>query len=411
MSLSDCTIADHEFWGLPLETREQAFALLRAQPEPQFYQEVPFGTIPPGPGFYAFVKHADVVEASRRPDVWRSEPSAISIPDLPVEFNDFFGSLINMDDPRHARLRRIVSRGFTPRMLKQLEDNVQQSAVTIVDELLEKGPCDFVTEVAAKLPLKIICDMMGIPEKYHQSVFENSNIVLAGVDPDLLGDDFDEITVKLLTAGGELAGILSELADDRRKSPGDDLTSALVNANVDGESLTDQEVGSFFVLLAVAGNETTRNAISHALKLFTDFPEQRKLLLEDMEERLPGAVEEIVRYASPVIWMRRTAAEDVEMNGFSYKAGDKALLYYGSANRDETVFERPDEFDILRKPNPHVGFGGPGPHFCLGAHLARREITVMLRELLTRVPQITAGEPDRLYSSFINGIKRLPCDF
>jgi cytochrome P450 len=202
----------------------------------------------------------------------------------------------------------------------------------------------------------------------------------------------------------------------RRAAASDDLPSdlvtALVTANVDGEKLTDQELGSFFILLLVAGSETTRNAISHGLKLLTDKPDQRSLLLEDFDARIGPAVAEIVRLATPVIQFRRTLTRDFELNGFPLKTGDKVLLFYNSANRDEAVFDRPDEFDITREDNPHVGFGGPGPHFCLGSHLARREMTVMFRELLTRLPEIqSTGEPDRLRSNFINGIKHMDCEF
>ena len=205
---------------------------------------------------------------------------------------------------------------------------------------------------------------------------------------------------------------MTSLGQQRAGKPADDLISALVSANIDGERLTTAELASFFILLVVAGNETTRNALSHALVLLTDFPDQRELLLADVNGRLEGAVEEIVRYASPVMFMRRTVTRDYHMNGHDYREGDKALLFYWSANRDETVFTDPALFDVTRSPNPHVGFGAPGPHFCLGAHLARREITVMLRELLTRVPDVRAtAPPDRLLSSFINGIKHVDCDF
>jgi cytochrome P450 len=320
--------------------------------------------------------------------------------------------MINMDDPRHARLRRIVSRAFTPRTIKKFEDDVQRTAEQIVDGLLDRGPCDFVTEVAARLPLKIICEMMGVPGEHFQMVLDNTNIILSGADPEFIGDNFDDAAIKILTAGGELGQLVQDLATERMKQPADDLVSALVTANLDGEALTFSELASFFILLVVAGNETTRNAISHALTLFTDFPEQRALLLGDFEARIGGAVEEIVRYTSPVIFMRRTLTRDHKLGDHQYREGDKVVLFYWAANRDETVFADPGRFDILRNPNPHVGFGGPGPHFCLGAHLARREITVMLRELLGRVPDIrAAGEPDRLLSSFINGIKHLPCEF
>jgi cytochrome P450 len=288
---------------------------------------------------------------------------------------------------------------------------VRRAAATIVDDLLVTGPCDFVSHVSARLPLKIICDMMGIPDHRYDMVLANTNIILSGSDPEFLSEDLDVAVAQILTAGQELADLVTGLAAARAQDPRDDLVSALVTANIDGESLTSTELASFFILLVVAGNETTRTALSHALLLLTDFPDQRALLLADLEGRLEAAVEEVVRHASPVIFMRRTLTRDHSMNGQDYRAGDKVVLFYYSANRDEAMFADPERFDITRSPNPHLGFGGAGPHFCLGAHLARRELTVMLRELLTRVPDITAGQPDRLLSSFVNGIKRLPCQF
>jgi methyl-branched lipid omega-hydroxylase len=411
MTAAAIDLSDTAFWGQPLADRAAAFARLRAQDRPRFYAEpvVPFGD--KGPGYYALVRHADVVEASRHADVFCSGRGATNIVDLPADFNEYFGSMINMDDPRHARLRRIVSRAFSPRLIAKFEDDVRRAAVAIVDDLLVTGPCDFVPNVAARLPLKIICDMMGIPGEAYEMVLANSNIILSGSDPEFLSQDLDEAVMQILGAGQALAELVTGLAADRVRAPAHDLVSALVTANIDGEQLTSAELASFFILLVVAGNETTRTALSHALMLFTEFPVQRALLLADFENRVEGAVEEIVRYASPVLFMRRTLTRDYTMNGQDYREGDKAVLYYYSANRDEAVFADPGRFDITRSPNPHVGFGAAGPHFCLGAHLARRELTVMLRELLTRVPDITAGEPDRLLSSFVNGIKRLPCQF
>ncbi len=407
----DINLSDMEFWGLPYAERRAAFARLRSLAAPPFFPEpeTPFGE--PGPGYYALVRHADVTEASRHPAVFSSAKGATSIPDLPAEFNEYFGSMINMDDPRHARLRRIVSRAFTPRMIKKFEDDVQQVAAAIVDDLLAAGPGDFVEQVAARLPLTIICRMMGIPDSSYDLVLRNTNTILSGFDPDFVSEDMNEAVGQILTAGGELAGLVTDLAAHRAEHPADDLVTALASANIDGEQLTSAELASFFILLVVAGNETTRNAISHALVLLTDNPDQRRLLVADFEGRIGAAVEELVRWASPVIFMRRTVTRDYTMNGHKYHEGDKTVLFYWSANRDETVFTEPDRFDITRSPNPHVGFGGAGPHFCLGAHLARREITVMLRELLTRVPAIrAAAPPDMLLSSFINGIKHLPCD-
>ncbi len=411
MTVAGIDLSDNTFWGLPLADRAAAFAQLRAQGRPPFFAEpeTPFSEV--GPGYYALVRHADIVEASRHPDVFSSAKGATSIPDLPVEFNEYFGSMINMDAPRHARLRRIVSRAFSPRVVAKFEDDVRVAAATIVDDLLATGPCDFVSHVAARLPLKIICDMMGIPDDQYEMVLANTNIILSGADPEFMSEDLNEAVTQLLTAGQALADLVTSLAAARAQAPADDVVSALVTANIDGEQLTSAELASFFILLVVAGNETTRNALSHALMLLTAHPDQRALLLADLENRIGGAVEEIVRYASPVIFMRRTLTRDYTMNGQDYREGDKVVLFYYSANRDEEVFADPERFDITRSPNPHVGFGGAGPHFCLGSHLARRELTVMLRELLTRVPDITAGEPDRLLSSFINGIKRLPCQF
>jgi len=412
LSRADIDLSDTEFWGLPLSERQAAFAVLRAEEHPPFFAEPETPFTEPGPGYYALVRHADVVEASRNPEVFCSGRGAVSIPDLPVEFNEYFGSMINMDDPRHARLRRIVSRAFTPRMINKFEGDVQRVAAAIVDDLLAGGPCDFVEQVAARLPLTIICQLMGIPDSAYDLVLRNTNMILSGMDPDFLSEDPEQAVGQLLGAGAELADLVTGLAAERAGRPGDDLVTALATANIDGEQLTSAELASFFILLVVAGNETTRNAISHSLVLLTDFPGQRELLMADFNGRIDTAVEELVRYSTPVMFMRRTVTRDHRMNGHDYREGDKTVLYYWSANQDESVFADPLRLDITRSPNPHVGFGAAGPHFCLGSHLARWEIGGMLRELLTRVPDIrAAGPPDRLLSSFINGIKHLPCTF
>jgi methyl-branched lipid omega-hydroxylase len=405
-------LSDLEFWKLPLSVRDEAFAELRAQPKLPFLAEPEMAAngIERGPGYYAITRHADILEVSRQSDLYSSARGATSIADLPEFMNDFFGSMINMDDPRHARLRKIVSAAFTPKMLKRVEDDVQRAATAIVDDVLAgHGSGDFVLDVAAKLPLKVICDMMGIPPSKYEVIFTRSNIILGLADPEYMPEtDPDTVVLKLLEAGNDLHTLVSELGAERRKNPTDDLTSALVNAEVDGEGITDQELGSFFILLVVAGNETTRNAIAHGLNFLTRNPDQHALWLTDIEGYLNGAVDEIVRVAAPVVWMRRTTTQPVVLGGNAIPADSKLLLFYWAANRDETVFQNPYAFDITRSPNSHLGFGGPGPHFCLGAHLARREIGVMFREILQRMPNITAtGQPDRLTSSFINGIKHL----
>ncbi|GAA3584609.1 methyl-branched lipid omega-hydroxylase Cyp124 [Nonomuraea rosea] len=412
----DLDLSEIPFWGLPQAERMEAFRKLRGLERPAFVREQTVPFVGGGPGYYALVRHADVTEASRNAAVFSSEPCSNSIPDMPRWLSVYFGSMINMDDPRHARLRRIVSRAFTPRVLSKMEEDLATAAAEIVDRAIEEGPGDFVAQVAARLPVRVICDMMGIPATMHDVVLRRTNIILGNADREYTGIDpgFSRVNVarglaKLLHAGFSLNRLAARLGDERRKRPTGDLVSLLVNGE---ERLTSQELGSFFILLVVAGSETTRNAIAYGLKLFTDHPEQRELLLGDFDGRIVKACDEIVRYATPVIQFRRTLTRDHELNGTAYKKGDKVLLFYNSANRDESVFTDPDAFDITRDPNPHVGFGGPGPHYCLGAHLARREMTVMFRELFTRLPAIRAeGEPDFLLSNFINGIKHLRYTF
>jgi cytochrome P450 len=412
LSVDEINLSDLSFWLRPLEEREGAFATLRRERPISFHEEpwvegLPF---PKGPGYWAITRYADVLEISRTPEVYCSG-RGVNVTDLPPDFYEFFGSMISMDDPRHARLRRIVSSGFTPRMIQRLEHDVQRAAAAIVDQVIDRGSVDFVTEIAAALPLKIICDMMGIPESQYRFVFDRTNIILGAGDPEYVGDVM-AIVPAMLQAGAELAQLVQELARARLQTPSDDLTSALVHAEVGGERLNERELGSFFVLLVAAGNETTRNAISHGMKALTDYPQQRALWASDFERYAPTAVEEIVRWATPVIHFRRTATRDTTLRGQKIAAGDKVVLWYCSANRDEEIFDCPFAFDIARQPNEHVGFGGPGPHFCLGAHLARREIGVMFRELFRRIPDIHAvGEPARLQSFFIHGLKHLPCEF
>ncbi|MCW2778096.1 MAG: cyp, partial [Frankiales bacterium] len=377
-------LSDKEFWAKPPAEREAAFATLRRERPFAFFAEPEFPFIEAGPGYYAVTRHADVDAISSQPALFCSGEGAVSIADLPEELREFYGSLISMDDPRHAKIRRIVSKAFTPKMLDALLEAVEKLAREIVSAAREKaeagdGTFDLVAEISAPLPLAIICNLMGIPEQERAAVLATSNIILSGGDPELIEDENDALGL-FLEAGGTLAGIMQRLAEEREKNPTGDLTSALVTTNVDGEKLTFQEIASFFILLCVAGNETTRNAISHGVLALHEHPEQRARWVAD-PELTKTAVDEIVRWASPVTWMRRTATQDVEVAGRSFKKGDKFLLFYNSANRDETAFDGPDRFDVGRSPNPHFGFGAPGPHFCLGSHLARREVAVAFRVL------------------------------
>jgi cytochrome P450 len=400
------------FWSRSLTEREAAFEVLRGRPGLAFFPEPDPGAdwMPRGPGYYAVTRHAEVIEASRRPDVFRSGPGATIIGDLPVEFLEFFGSMINMDDPRHARLRSIVSRAFTPRMIVQIEARIAATCAEIANRVRELGAFDFVSEVSARLPLRVIFDMIGIGAEHVDAVERLATLIISEGDPDLVPEG-EDVAAAVLAAGAELAALVESIAAHRLRHPADDLTTALVTANVDGEHLTGQELASFFILLVVAGSETTRHAISHSLVALTDNPGQRAAWRSDPAALTRTAVEEIVRWSSPVIWMRRTVASAATLGGQHLDAGAKVVLFYNSANRDAAVFNLPHAFDINRQPNPHLGFGAPGPHYCLGAHLARREIALIWQALLERTPSIAATRPpERLTSSFINGIKRLPCE-
>jgi cytochrome P450 len=406
LRVDDIRLADILFWQLPESERDAAFGTLRAERPVSWHEEFEYPGVPKGPGFWAVTRYQDVQTASRNPQLFLSGKGT-SMADMPVELNEFFGSMINMDAPRHTKLRNIVNRGFTPRMVAGTEETVRQKARRIVNDVCERGECDFVTDIAAALPLEIICDMMGIPRSDYKRIFELTNTILGVGDP-----EYASTVEELMAAGLELAQYGQTLGQSRLDNPKDDLTSKLMHAEVEGEALTAQELGSFFILLVAAGNETTRNAISHGMKALTDFPDERRKWMNDFARVTPTAVDEIVRWATPVIHFRRTAAEDTELGGQRIKAGDKLVLWYNSANRDEQVFPDPFGFDLTRQPNEHVGFGAGGPHFCLGANLARREIAIMFEELFRALPDIEiSGEPSMLLSAFIHGIKRMPCRF
>ncbi|MEX0664393.1 MAG: cytochrome P450 [Acidimicrobiia bacterium] len=406
LSVDEIDFGNMEIWhrtdwdGMYAKLRHERPVSWHSEPEIE-------GLGAPGPGFWSLTRYDHIQHASRRPDVFLSGKGT-NIPDFPPEVYEFLGSMINMDPPRHTRFRLLVNRGFTPHQVAALEQSVHGRARAIVDAVCEKGECDFVDEIASALPLQIICDMMGIPASEYRSVFDKTNVVLGASDPDYGG-----LITDAFAAAYELWTYAQELRADRVKSPRDDITTKIALAEVDGESLTPEEFGSFFVLLVVAGNETTRNAISFGMKALTDFPEQRQIWLDDFDGVADTAVEGIIRWSTPVIHFRRTcAAINVEIGGQAIKEGEKVVLWYNSANRDEEVFDDPYAFNVRRDPNEHLGFGGGGPHFCLGAHLARREIRVMFDELLHRLPDIeVSGEPALLFSNFIHGIKRMPVRF
>ncbi|MGY1737526.1 cytochrome P450 [Geodermatophilus sp. SYSU D00684] len=411
VDLADVDLSDRDWWTRPPAERHAALDRLRRERPFAFFAEPDLPGIPAGPGYHAVTRYADLEAISSQPAVFCSGQGAVSMQDVPAELHEFYGSLISMDDPRHAKIRRIVSKTFTPRMLERTLDSVR----AVVDDVLARarataeandGVIDVVADIAAPIPLRVICDMMGVPEADRPAVLANSNVVLSGGDPELIEND-DPLTA-FLTAGMEMAALMERLAAERVAEPRDDLTTALVTTEVDGERLSHQEIASFFILLLVAGNETTRNAISQGLLTLSEWPQERARWAADPSlDR--AAVEEVVRWVSPVTWMRRTATQDGEVGGHRFTAGEKFLLFYAAANRDPEVFADPQRFDVGRDPNPHVGFGSKGPHFCLGAHLARRELQVTFRAIFDQLPDLeVTGPPDRLASSFVNGLKRLP---
>ena len=407
------SIADPEFWHQPLAARMAHFAELRAVGP---FTEA--GVLNPLSGeeevFYAVTRYAELVEISRRPEDFCSGRGSIAIGDMPEEAMEFFGSFIAMDDPRHARQRAIVSRSFTPRALQAVLDSVETICTEVIDDMCEKGEVDLVEAISAPFPLLVICDMMGIPRSEFTTVLNATNVILGAGDPDMLGGQTDIISA-LFGAGMELTMLMNDLAEHRRAHPVDDLTSALVHNDLGEEMLAPHEIAPFFILLAVAGNDTTRTATSIGMNLLAENPDQRRIWQGDIDGVTPSAVEEIVRVASPVTFMRRTVTRDLTFADHDFVEGDRVVLFYGAANRDPRVFDDPERFDLRRDPNVHVGFGGPGPHFCLGAHLARRELSVMFRQLLTRLPDIeVTGDPVPLQAMgipLVGGIKHLPVRF
>ncbi|GGZ49533.1 methyl-branched lipid omega-hydroxylase [Streptomyces subrutilus] len=388
------------FWQRPPAQRLAAFARLRALDAPVF--------VPEGAGHWALVRHAHVQEASRLPKVFASAPG-VTTPEPARWVRALFGdSMVNLDGPDHARLRKIVQRAFTPRLLAAAEEDVHAVAARIVDDVLADRPDEFVSAVASRLPLEVICNMMGIPERHRAEIAARVNHASEHIGVDRTLASRLRMPGRGLRALARMQRMVAGIGRERRKNPTDDLISALVCANVDGQALGARQLGAFFSLLMVAGVETTRNAITHGLTLLTDHPDQRDLLLGDFGAHADGAVDEMIRHSTPIIQFRRTVVAEHVLGGHLFRPGDKVVLYYASANRDEAVFPDPDAFDITRSPNPHLGFGGGGPHFCLGAHLARVEMKALFGELLTRPVALRAvGLPDLAPSNFDNRVRSL----
>ena len=365
------------------------------------------GGTPEWPGFWAVTRHADIGHISRHPEIFSSHRRLVlfaEAPDSELEMQRLM--MLNMDPPQHTRQRSFVNRGFTPRMIGRLEKHIREICDTLIDEVVPRGQADFVTEIAAPLPLHVICELVGAPPEDRGWIFELSNKMVGFDDP-----EFRSAPEQGLQAAAEIYAYAGRLAARRREQPADDIVTRLLQPDDAGEVLTTDEFNLFFLLLTVAGSETTRNAASGGMLAFFEHPAQWEGLLA-APGLIPAAAEEIVRWVSPVNLFRRTAICDTELGGQAIAEGDKVVVFYASADRDEDVFADPQEFDIARDPNPHIGFGGGGPHFCLGRHLAALELRVLLQTLAERMPDVAlAGEVSRLRSNFLNGIKHMPVRF
>jgi cytochrome P450 len=327
---------------------------------------------------------------------------------VPAQLLEETQSILAMDEPQHTVTRRLVGSAFNPRQIRKIEEQIRNQASSIVTDFLAAGPSDFVEQVAMRMPLWTISEMLGVPLDERERMVAAVDQMVGLHDPSYQGEDGDPL-MALLGGIATLHDVAQNLIDARRAKAEDDLMTALVQADIEGQQLSDDDIRSYFVLLAIAGNDTTRNTTSHAMKALTDHPDQRALLMSDFDRHIVPAVEEFIRWGSAVMTFRRTAREDFDLNGQRISAGDKVVMFYSSANRDESVFVDPWRFDITRSPNQHVGFGGGGVHFCLGNHVARLQMRALFGELLTRAPDLTVSDPEFVAGHFMHAIKRMPC--
>ncbi len=378
----------------------EQYAWLRAN-DPVHWQEEP-----DGPGFWAITKYDDIRDISRRPKVYSSYERGVmmgEVDDAGLAAQRLM--MLTMDPPEHDRFKLLVSRGFTKSSAANLTDRIGELARDIIDDVAGRGECDLVHDVAGRLPSALIAELVGVPRSDGERLYELTEIMHT-TDPLVAPPN-----VKA-AAAEEMLGYALTVAEQKRRTPGDDIASVLVHAEVEGDRLTDGEFQWFFLLLVNAGGDTTRNLLASGIQLLFDYPNQRARLMADLDGLLPSATEEMLRYTSPVVYFRRTAMQTTVVRGQEVAAGDKVVVFYGSGNRDEDVFAEPDVFDVARQPNPHMAFGGGGPHLCLGIHVARIEIIAMLRELLSRLPDLApTAAPERLASNFIAGVRTMPVTF
>ena len=374
------------------------YAWLRANDPVHWHPEVD------GPGFWAITRYDDIRRISRQPRLFSSAARGVMLAE-PADDDTLAAQrqmMLSMDPPQHDRFKLLVSRGFTPKNAQLLTGRIAELAREIIDDVVDAGGCDFVPDIAGRLPSGLIAELMGISRADGERLYELTEIMHTT-------DDHVASPERRLAAVTEMLSYAAEVGNAKRASPGDDIASTLVHAEIDGDRLTEGELQWFFLLLVNAGGDTTRNLLAAGLQLLFDHPGERHRLLADLDALLPTAIEEMLRYSSPVVNFRRTVMEDTDIRGQPVRAGDKVVVFYGSGNRDEDVFDDPDRFDVGRDPNPHIAFGAGGPHLCLGMHVARIEIKVMLRELLTRLPNLApAGPAEHLASNFIAGVRSMP---
>jgi cytochrome P450 len=404
-------LSSRAFWSTTAAERERSFAVLRAERPVSWHPPVEDALMPDPDdrGYWAVTRRSDIVTVSRNNDVFLSG-KGVMFESIPEELLEASQSFLAMDPPRHTKLRKLVSAAFTPRQVRRIEDSIRANAKTIVEELRAAGGgADFVDHCAKELPIRTLSDMVGIPESEREHLAHATDALVSWADPVFLdGRNPLEVLLENQLYVHQVAGAL---AAERREHPGDDLISSLVNAEVDGDRLADADVAAFFVLLSVAANDTTRQTTSHAMKALTDFPGERAWLLEDFDNRIGTAVEEFIRWATPVMTFRRTAAKDFELGGQTILAGEKVVMFYPSGNWDTDVFDHPERLDLSRSPNPHLGFGGGGLHFCLGAHVARAQLRAIFGELLRQLPDIQAGDPTYVAGNFVHAVHSMPCTF
>jgi len=411
---SDREVSSRAFWSATAEFRENVFKQLRDD-EPVSWQRPPEESMMPaeaGAGCWAVVRHEDIMTVSR--DTARfCSGQGTSFDDIPIDILRRWTSFLAMDAPEHTRVRGAVQSVFTMRQVGKIEQIMQEQARRIVDDLIEQGSgCDFVENVAVRLPLWISSEMMGVPESERPGLVRASNTMIGRHDADYSQTEEVDPGTALIRALEHMEGVGRSLARFRVEHPAHDLMTKLVTAkDEEGNSLTEDEIVSAFCVLTVAGNDTTRNSTTAALRALTDFPDQKRLLLEDFETCQKTALDELFRWATPIPTMRRTATADTRLGDVQIAEGDKVIMFYVSGNWDERVFEAPERLDLTRSPNKHLAFGGAGPHYCIGSNLGKATLRSILRELLTRLPDIEAGDPRYLASCIVQGIVRMPCHF